>query len=242
MEYYEIFSRYFLEDLKKSPNSESLFVVLGTLADFDSFEYAQLLSKKLDQLQNSSLKLRIIGIGNEISREKFCRFNKIPLKNLIILSDNKLHEELKLYSGLSLPLSPILNLFLMCMGFNSPGTLNEVLRGYLGDKQSQFIFKPSDKITLGDFLSLKGSMFDIFYSDRSLRPFELATRRLSNMIEILSGWDDYTYNKNYLCQRGGTFLFDNKGKLIYSYKSKALLSFAENMNNPLFYLDPFFLE
>ena len=35
---------------------------------------------------------------------------------------------------------------MMCMGINSPGTLNEVLRGYLGDKQANKIFNEDKTI------------------------------------------------------------------------------------------------
>jgi hypothetical protein len=36
-----------------------------------------------------------------------------------------------------------------------------------------------------------------------------------------------------LTQRGGTFLFDSQGKLIYEHRDRGILSFAENMSNPL---------
>ena len=48
-----------------------------------------------------------------------------------------------------------------------------------------------DDINIGPFSLFKGKMFDIFSKKQNLRPFELATRRLMNMIEILSNWNTY---------------------------------------------------
>ena len=52
------------------------------------------------------------------------------------------------------------------------------------------------------------------------RPFELATSRLINMIEVLKNWDTYFPYPSHITQRGGTFLFDselNLLRLFYEY-------------------------
>ena len=77
----------------------------------------------------------------------------------------------------------IINLLIMCAGINSRGTLKEVLRGYLGDKNANRLFDFDEDINLGPFSLLRGEMFDIFSQKNNLRPFELATKRLMNMIE-----------------------------------------------------------
>lgn len=60
----------------------------------------------------------------------------------------------------------------MLAGIGSPGTVGEVLRGYVGDRNAKQIFdSPSSFDVLG-----KGYQ----------RPFELATLRLNNMIQILN--------------------------------------------------------
>jgi hypothetical protein len=68
------------------------------------------------------------------------------------------------------------------------------------------------------------------------RPFELATLRLRNMTEVLSNWSTYVPDSVYLTQRGGTFLFDGEGNLLYQYRDRNILGFAENMTNPLSFL------
>jgi hypothetical protein len=52
----------------------------------------------------------------------------------------------------------------------------------------------------------------------------------------LSNWKIYVPDSSYLTQRGGTFLFDSQGQLLYSYRDHGILGFAENMSNPLSFL------
>ncbi len=82
---------------------------------------------------------------------------------------------------------------------------------------------------------IKGSLFNIAGKNYQ-RPFELATLRLQNMVEVLKHWQTYVPNDKYLTQRGGTFLFNKEGELIYEYRDKGILGFAENMSNPLIFL------
>ncbi|MEB3338620.1 MAG: hypothetical protein VKJ46_14220 [Leptolyngbyaceae bacterium] len=37
-------------------------------------------------------------------------------------------------------------------------------------------------------------------------------------------------------QRGGTFLFDAQGELLYEHRDRGILGFAANMSNPLSFL------
>ena len=68
------------------------------------------------------------------------------------------------------------------------------------------------------------------------RPFELATLRLQNMVEVLNNWRTYVPDDRYITQRGGTFLFNNPGKLIYEHRDLGILGFAKDMSNPLSFL------
>jgi AhpC/TSA antioxidant enzyme len=68
------------------------------------------------------------------------------------------------------------------------------------------------------------------------RPFELATLRLRNMSEVLSHWKTYVPNADFLTQRGGTFLIDNQGQVLYEHRDRGILGFAENMSRPLSFL------
>jgi hypothetical protein len=39
-----------------------------------------------------------------------------------------------------------------------------------------------------------------------------------------------------MTQRGGTFLFNQAGDLLYEYRDRGILGFAENMSDPLSFL------
>ena len=155
---YESFpnERIFLSKKKR------LIVLLGSFADFDSFEYCQQLSAQSKNLAKHSIDLIMIGIGNEKSKELFCRFNKVDIQNVIAIKNADLHEKLKLNSGLVSPLPAIINLLIMCAGINSRGTIKEVLRGYLGDKKGKPLFSIEEDIKIGSLSLFKGNMFDIF--------------------------------------------------------------------------------
>ena len=216
---------------------KTLIVLLGSFADFDSFEYAQQLSSQKKRLNETSVDLMMVGIGSEKSKEYFCRFNKIDLENVVALRNADLHKELNLNVGFVSPLPSIINLLIMCAGINSRGTIKEVLRGYMGDKNSKSLFDHDEDIKIGPFSLFKGEMFDIFSKKQNLRPFELATRRLMNMVEILSNWNIYVPESSFLTQRGGTILFNEKDEVIYNFISENLLGYSSNMTSPLSFLE-----
>ena len=214
-----------------------LLVFLGSFADFDSFEYCQQLSAQSKILDNYSVNLIVVGIGSEKSKENFCKFNKIDKKNVFCVKNANLHNRLNFNSGLSLPLPSIVNLLFMCAGINSRGTIREVLRGYFGDMSADKIFRKEEIIKIGSISLFKGKMFDIFSNKDFLRPFELATRRLMNMIEILSNWTTYVPDSAFLTQRGGTILLNEKDEVLYEFISESLLGYASKMSAPLSFLD-----
>ncbi len=214
---------------------KSLIVFLGSFADFDSFEYSQHLSSQSKNLAKNSIDLILIGIGSEKSKEAFCKFNKIQNQNVFAVRNADLYKKLNLNSGLLSPFPAIINLLIMCAGIKSRGTIKEVLRGYLGDKNGKSLFAPDEKINIGPF-NFKGKMFNIFSKKQNLRPFELATRRLVNMIEILSNWHVYVPDSSFLTQRGATILLDEKGEVLYEFISESLLGYAAEMSEPLSFL------
>ena len=119
---------------------KKLIVLLGSFADFDSFEYAQQLSAQSNMLAKHSIDLILIGIGSEKSKEFFCKFNKFDITNVFAISNDKLHKKLNLNAGFVSPLPAIMNLLIMCTGIYSRGTIVEVLRGYFGrQKWKEFI-------------------------------------------------------------------------------------------------------
>jgi len=214
-----------------------LIVLLGSFADFDSFEYCQQISAESQKLARKSIDLIVIGIGSEKSKELFCRFNKIDIENVLAVKDAELHKKLNLNPGFVSPLPAIINLLIMCAGINSRGTIKEVLRGYMGDKNAKSLFFSDENIKIGAFSLFKGKMFEIFSKKEILRPFELATRRLINMIEILSNWNSYVPDSSYLTQRGATILLNENDEVMYKFISESLLGYSSKMSAPLFFLD-----
>ena len=127
----------------------------------------------------------------------------------------------------------------MCAGINSRGTIKEVLRGYFGDKNAKSLFSFDEDINLGPYCLFKGEMFDFFSKKQNLRPFELATKRLMNMIEILSNWNTYVPNSKFLTQRGATILLNENDEILYEFISESLLGYSREMSKPLSFLDDY---
>ncbi|MGB5133629.1 MAG: peroxiredoxin-like family protein [Prochlorococcaceae cyanobacterium] len=201
-----------------------LVVLMGQLGDFDSLEYAQDLAAALPRLQAAGIALLVIAIGNDAGAERFCAFTGLPRTCLQVDGRPELHEALGLHPGLRTPGGPWPALLLMCAGIGSPGTLAEVLRGYSGDRQA-----PS---------RLQTPLFDLLGRGYQ-RPFELATVRLRNMVEVLGRWRTYVPTDDFLTQRGGTFLLDADDTLLYSHRDPGLLGFSATMARPLNFLEPY---
>ncbi len=237
MNYKNVIKEFFGKKIIFRDQRKTLIVLLGSFADFDSFEYSQQLSAQSKKLAMHSVDLILIGIGSEKSKESFCKFNKLDIKNVFAVRNADLHKKLNLNPGLVSQMPAIINLLIMCTGINSRGTIKEVLRGYLGDKNAKSLFAFDEDINLGPFFSLRGNMFDLFSKKQNLRPFELATKRLMNMIEILSNWKTYVPDSSFLTQRGATILLNEKDELIYEFISESLLGYASKMSSPLSFLD-----
>ena len=239
MDFKNILYEFFPDEKIFVSKKKRLIVLMGSFADFDSFEYCQQLSTKSKKLEKNSIDLILIGIGSEKSKKSFCSFNKIDVDNVFAVNNADLHQKLNLNKGLVSPLPGIVNLLIMCSGINSRGTLKEVLRGYLGDKNAKGLFGFDEDIKIGPLFLFKGRMFDIFSKNETLRPFELATRRLMNMIEILSNWNTYVTDSSFLTQRGATLLLNEKDEIIYKFIPKSLLGYSSKMSSPLSFLDDY---
>lgn len=214
-----------LQGINGMESGRRLLVVWGQLGDFDSLEYAQALVPALPELERSGIALHAFAIGNAAGRERFCHYTGFPLERLTTVGDNSLHLSLGLYSGLASGAGPWPDLLLMCAGIGSPGTLPEVLRGYTGDRSAAS--------------RLPWPLFRLAGSETTLRPFELATVRLQNMVEVLGRWRTYVPSDDYLTQRGGTFLLEADNTLAYEHRERGILGFSETMARPLQFLEPF---
>jgi hypothetical protein len=207
------------------PGRRRLVVLLSQLGDFDSLEYAQALAAALPQLQEAGIALLAVGIGDDAGADRFCGFTGLPRELLQVEGTPRLHRALGLSEGLQAPGGPWPSLLLMCAGVGSPGTLAEVFRGYRGDRSAPQL--------------LASPLFSLAGGEGFQRPFELATVRLRNMVEVLSHWRTYVPSDDYLTQRGGTFLLDRDDSLIYSYRDPGLLGFSATMARPLSFLDAY---
>ena len=226
-----------VEEFKLKGDKEfKLIVLLGLLGDFDSFEYAINLQNFINDHRDKNLDIFAIAIGNQNGKEKFCNFTGFKEENLFIVSDNQIHNNLKISKGLDVGLGGWFNMLLMLSGINSFKTIKEVIRGYTGDRRARQIYSEFDKIGILKFLNLTGNSFKKVFGGGYLRPFELATFRLNNMNEIIQNWSDYILNEKYLPQRGASFLLDNKDQIIYKFFSTDVLGYSSNMRDPLGFL------
>jgi AhpC/TSA antioxidant enzyme len=221
-----------------------LVLVWSQLGDFDSVEYAGWLKRESDWLSQQNLDIRAIAIGNLESGKKFCEYTGFPEESLFLDPTAEIHTELGLYPGLNVKIPGIsepgnawVNLFLMCAGIGSPGTLKEVFRGYFGDRTAPQLIGPDEIVQAKPLPAIRGSFFDRAGGSGFQRPFELATVRLKNMSEVLGHWKTYVPDARYMTQRGGTFLFEADGSLRYEHRDRGILGFAETMNRPLSFLD-----
>ena len=220
-----------------------LILVWPQLGDFDSLEYAWWLQRQADQLQAKGVQIRAVGIGDRNSGQQFCNFTGFPSAHLFVDATGQLHQQLDLYAGLTWKVpffTPIqnsyLNLLLMCAGIGSPGTLAEVFRGYRGDRTAPQLIAEDEEVKAFPLPPVDGALFNRAGGTGFQRPFELATLRLRNMAEVLSHWQTYVPDPTYITQRGGTFLFDDQGALVYEHRDLNILGFAANMSNPLSFL------
>lgn len=222
-----------------------LVVILPQLGDFDSLEYAWWLHRAQGTLAAANIQVRAVGIGDRAAGEIFCDYTGFPKDALFMDPTAALHQDLGLYGGLAIAwplLNPTqrawVNLMLMCAGLGSPGTLAEVFRGYCGDRQAPQLFADDETIETGLLPPLSGNFFALAGGRGFQRPFELATLRLRNMVQVLGHWSRYVPDGAYLTQRGGTFLFNGAGELLYCHRDRGILGFAAQMANPLAFLAP----
>ena len=60
------------------------------------------------------------------------------------------------------------------------------------------------------------------------RPFELATIRLQNMIDILQNWQSLApEDTTLLTQLGGAFVFNDEGEVVYEHRDPGILKYVK---------------
>lgn len=145
-----------------------------------------------------------------------------------------------------------LNYMAMCAGIAAPGTLAEILRGYMGDRSAPERLASDAVVKAGPVEIGPGvgpvRIGPLRYSnpwaaERGYqRPVELATVRLRNMVEVIGNWNCYVSDPLYIAQRGATYLFDAEGTAEYEYRHRGVLVYSETMRRPLSFLTPYIGE
>ena len=264
-------------NLFQDDKTKYLVVITPQLGDFDTWEYCEQLAACLPELRRNKIELRVIGIGDETSARRFSRVANFPLELLRVDPSGSLHRKLQVHGGPAwdipsfLPKSVLawfkdyvgaspdsddtlvarawLNYMAMCAGIAAPNTLPEIIRGYLGDRNSPERLRPNDVVRVGeDAIVIRGTtdvkLGPIEYQSLwkkeqgYLRPAELATVRLRGMVECLENFDEYVPDQTHVHLRGATFLFDRNGALLYEHRDTGVLAYSETMPRPLSYLEP----
>lgn len=273
----------FFQKNPESSGRKALIVVMPQLGDFESVEYARMLKQVLPDLKQANIALRIIGIGNCKTAHMFSLFTGIPLECIRVDPSASVHSALQLHRGPNwdvpdwipseiidwfakdvcgndnqkIPAKEVarswLNYMAMCAGIAAPGTLPEILRGYLGDKSAPEMISPEETVRLGP-ISIKGTthvklgllQYENLWKNEQgyLRPVELATIRLKSMVEVLTKFGDYVPDQRLLDWRGGTFLLDESCQRgdkwsLYEYRNPGVLVYSETMSRPLSFLESF---
>lgn len=130
------------------PLRGTLLVFLTHLGDLASFELAQQIKHYLPQLisfprtsemNSSGLQLCVVAPGSIDNAQKFCDLTGFPMKYLHLDPSGDLYKMLGFYSGFLGDvgfINPYLKFLPMLAGIGSPGTIPEVLRGYVGDSSA----------------------------------------------------------------------------------------------------------
>ena len=218
------------------PNrGRALACFLTQFGDFDSWELAQTLVDDMERLKGEGVTVVAIGIGSVEAARSFAKRTRFPIENLYADPEAKTHAALGFAPGLGRKggafewiedKAPFVNgyakLLLMCAGIGSPGTLPAVFGGYFGSKDKDQIFVEGSNL---DVPAIRKAM-KLTLGEGYLRPFELATLRLNNMVEILNNWEELTpKDSNLLIQRGGAIVFDD-GIQAFRHDDQGILGYC----------------
>jgi len=211
------------------PSGTVVLLFLTQWGDFDSFELAQRLVDALPALAAANVRIAAVGVGSVAGARLFSELTSFPLELLHADPDAACYAALGFAPGAGRAGGPFpvlqglpgsAKLLAMCAGLGSPGTLTEVFRGYLGDRDAPPVFNAGTNVDLSwrDAFNLVGTGFQ--------RPFELATLRGSNMVTILRNWDTLApADADLLVQRGGVCVFRD-GALTWRHDDAGILGYA----------------
>lgn len=197
------------------PGKLTLLVFFTHWADLGSWELAQRLVTKLPELQAAGVEMVAVGLGSAAAGRTFAEKTGFPADRLYADEVSACHRSLGFSPGFlgGSDLNGYLKIFPMLAGIGSPGTMQEVLRGYVGDRNGKPLFE--ETTPLGRAFGVLGTGYQ--------RPFELATQRLFNMAGSLSNWSELApKDTQQLVQQGGSFLVKGSD-VIFSHRDTGIL-------------------
>lgn len=234
--------------------SSSVFF-LTHWGDFNSWEVAQQVRTAVRVGRMNGPSVSLVGIGSPESGRKFAEMLELP-SSVKLYADptGACHSALHFSRG-ALPqyaasLNPYFRVFLMLLGVGSPGTIVTVLGGYFGDGSKSAEAKawideslrqgairgrwPTSVPRLpgdGKMLNLAevgSGVWDEAFGKDGLRPFELATVRLQNMVGgIIAHWKELQpADDELLVQQGGALVTNAAGEAVYFYRDKGILTYV----------------
>jgi hypothetical protein len=215
--------------------------VLTHYGDFNSWEVVQLLNHYQTEFVDAGCDIVCIGMGEVDKAVEFA--SSVGLATNIRLysdSDGAVQGALGCSKGFApeWEVSPWIKMFAMIYGIGSPGTIQEVIKGYTGSKDFpngrnwviESLLKGSE---MGKFPQLKEDAFEGVAAlkpngeDQELRPFELATLRLQTGAFIVNNWGKLRPDRSELFTRqGGAFVFKKTGELCYAFRDQGILGYA----------------
>ncbi|KAL0050379.1 hypothetical protein WJX82_010014 [Trebouxia sp. C0006] len=181
------------------PQHVCLLPFLTHFADLSSWEYAKKLKTIIPQIEAAGTQVVVVGLGSRQNALSFSKLLDFPLRLLYADPEGVCYKALGFSPGFApdAPVSAYLKLLPMLAGIGSPGTIQEVLRGYIGDRSSKPVWD--------------GNVAFNILGKGYQRPFELATLRLNHMVNILPRWGALCpANTALLTQQGGTLIFEDK--------------------------------
>ncbi|CAD7696283.1 unnamed protein product [Ostreobium quekettii] len=200
---------------KQTSGSPCIMVFFTHWGDLGSWEYAQRLVKVLPKLEDAGIEIVATGLGSVSGGREFSKCTGFPLDRLYADPAGECHRALGFNPGFArdADISPYIKLLTMLAGVGSPGTIQEVLRGYIGDRESKPVYD-------------QASPFDLLGTGYQ-RPFELATLRLKNMVDILPKWEKLCPpDNNLLVQQGGTLVFKGD-EVVFKHEDSGILKTAD---------------
>jgi hypothetical protein len=262
------------EVLRQEDDDDTAPIVFSCLSHFGDFNAWELTQQyvtalksggKLAQDEESSsspARVVLVGIGSVAAANQFAK--DLELQALIdagrltlaVDPEGTVAEALQCYNGwLSVDpvhrerypqtdVSPYIKLLGMIFGFGSPGTIEKVAYGYLGDiggnkgvdGRAWVVDSLLQGSSRGRFPKLTSEAFKETPITSSLRPFELATLRLQTGWHIVQNWgklvpqektSGMTRAGDLLTRMGGTFVLDSDLKCQWSYFDQGILNYAD---------------